>query len=102
MADPFATGLGTLFAGPRAVAAVYDDGSSARPIRVIHERPDQETNFRDSTVIQATNLFRIQASDVVEPAIDDLITVEAGTFRISEEPQRDTQALRWICPAEPV
>lgn len=102
MADPFATGLGTLYAGPGAVAAVYDDGSAAKPIRVIHERPDQTTGFRDSTVIQATNLFRIQAADVPEPKVGDLVTVEAGTFSLSEDPQRDTQALRWVCPAEPV
>lgn len=103
MADPFAAGLGTLFAGPGAVAAVYDDGEGAKPIRVIHEKPDVVAGFagRDDTIL-ASNVFRIQAVDVAEPAIGDLVTVEAGTFSLSSDPQLDTQGRRWVCPAEPV
>lgn len=98
MADPFATGLGTLFAGPRAVAAVYvfADGTT-RPISVIPRlRMETDGTVRPRPVSNGKT-FDIQARDIKEPIVGDTLIVGDDVYVLALPPEGDSHGLSWIC-----
>ena len=89
--------IAALFANPvLAKDAVYQPQTGdSFAVRVMAKQPDVITNFGGGSIHNATTLFDIQSSDVLQPAVGDRITVDGITYIIQSEPVADRERLVW-------
>lgn len=96
MSDPFAAALSVLFSSPIGVDASYAvGGGPALLLRVIRSQPDAEAPFGQGRVIERTNLFEIQRSDVANPQAGAVLTIGIEQFELAGDPRLDTEGLTW-------
>ena len=98
MFDPFSACLGAFFSGPGSVEARYrPDGQDPlpAPVRVIRSLADGQVRFGESSIIQGTNVFEIQRSDVAEPRDGDELTIAGVTYRLEGDGMLDLEGLTW-------
>lgn len=102
MADPFATALGTLLRGPRAVAAVYTpNGGAAVPLRTIRSAVDAGGPIgMGASAIADGNTFVLALADVpARPKRGDQLAIGAQTLRIAGDGKLDAEGVSWIVEA---
>ncbi|WP_419808383.1 head-tail joining protein [Sphingomonas sp.] len=103
MSDPFVMALSALFSSPLAIDAIYiAPNATGILIRVIRSQPDAEAPFGQGRVVEGTNIFSIQRSDVATPAAGAALVVGAETFELTGEPMLDTEGLTWTMGAFPL
>lgn len=98
MLDPFSACLGVFFRGPGSVEARYrPEGQDPRPdpVRVIRSLADGQVRFGEGSIIQGTNVFEIQRSDVEEPRDGDELTIAGVTYRLEGDGMLDLEGLTW-------
>jgi hypothetical protein len=103
--DPFVMAIDAQFRAPGSVAADYRAGGGTLPpvpVRIIRSRPDQIERFAGFQIDVQTETFEVRRSDVMQPAIGDVMIIGSERFAVSIEPQIDVEGLSWIMLAEPV
>lgn len=103
MANPFATGLRSLFKGPRSVAAVYRPKAGGQiDCRVIIDRRSQDAEGEHAKFRLKAAMISLQRADVAEPKKGDRIEVGGEMFEVAAPPAWDAEALCWMLDAPPV
>ena len=104
MADPFATGRRTLFAGPRAVAAVFVPAvGEPVPLRVVRSQPDATAPFGQGRVVEGTNMFQIPREAAAQDALPGAaLTIGTEAFELAGEAMLDAEGLTWTIGGYPV
>lgn len=104
MADPFATGLGTLHRGPGSVAAEYfvQGAGPAIPLRAIWDRQSRTASVGDTEVVVPAVGLSIQRSDIAAPAEGDEIAIGDDRYFVAAEPMLDAEGVSWMLDVEPV
>lgn len=71
------------------------------PVRVMTKQPDTVVGFGEGQFHASTMLFDIRASEVVDPAVGDQITLGTNIYVVQSEPRLDREGLVWtldVCP----
>lgn len=102
---PFADASGrmqdSLFAtgGSDALWKVGGTGGGV-PVKVIFALPDDDLRLGDDRLTVSTVMLKVRRSQVEQPAADDMVTIDAVTYRIIGIPKADKFRLVWLCEAE--
>lgn len=112
MADPFATGLGALFAAAGSVAAVYvPAGAPPYPVRAILGGKDEELPVGGGAIVAAVTIIQLRRAQVPAPEKGDFVVlggvivdgkvVGGDVYELTGEPMSDIERITWTIGAEP-
>lgn len=113
MADPFASGLATIYASPLAEDAEHTSiyGQITRGLRVIRSRADGLVRLGEAQIVTGTQSIQIRKADLPEIFAGDQVLVGRvidGSFVMTEElalngePMSDEEGLSWLVGADVV
>ena len=94
--DVFSRAVDSLFLRLGSDAVYQTVEEPDRIIRVIARTPDQLLELGEYPIHSDNPQIEFRTSEVTNPFVGALITLDGRTYRIAEEPKKDLHHLIWI------